>query len=140
MELKGKITIDGVESEFMLLDDGGWTQWGVNQFTAGGRVDLLDTLSQAYMEWQGENLCKTCKDHLLDDGEGYDGECGDCADRSDAAVRTVGARVIWTDPDGGQRKAGVVESADDDQETVYIAFDDGGYAEAPTDEVEVEED
>lgn len=83
MEIKGKVTIDGRESEFMLLEDGGWTQWGVDQPTAGERVDLLDKIAAAYMEWQDENLCSECKDHLLNDGEGYDGKCGNCADRAE---------------------------------------------------------
>lgn len=50
----------------------------------------------------------------------------------------AGSRVIWTDPDGGQRKPGKVESTDEDQDTLYLAFDDGGYAEVFTSEVEGE--
>lgn len=83
MEIKGTIEIGGRTSEFMLLEDGGWTQWGVDQIIAGQRVDLLERLSHAYMEWADENLCKTCKENLLNDGEGYDGECGDCADKTE---------------------------------------------------------
>lgn len=83
MELKGKITIDGRESEFMLLDEGSWSQWGADTSTLGGRTDLLDALAEAYQVWRQENLCTECGDHLLDDGEGFDGKCGNCADRAE---------------------------------------------------------
>lgn len=84
MELKGQITINGRTTEFMLLDDGGWQQWGdADQSTLGERVDLLDGIAAAYTEWADENLCSECKDHLLDDGEGFDGRCGNCADRAE---------------------------------------------------------
>lgn len=82
VEFSGKVILDGTTSHFMMLNDGDWTQWGVDQQAAGRRVDLLDKVAEAYREWQDENLCRTCKERLLDDGEGYNGECGDCADRN----------------------------------------------------------
>jgi hypothetical protein len=82
LEFKGTITLAGTTSHFMMLDDGGWTQWGVDQRAAGQRVDLLDNVASAYQEWQDENLCSVCKENMLDDGEGYDGMCGNCADKS----------------------------------------------------------
>lgn len=85
MKVSGKIEIDGRETEFLLTDEGSFTQWGpVDQTVLGERVDLLEALGEAYLGWREENLCRTCGDHLLDDGEGYDGECGDCADRNPA--------------------------------------------------------
>ena len=52
---------------------------------------------------------------------------------------SAGDRVIWTDPDGSQRKAGVIESIRDDElDEAYVAFDDGGYAEVYFQELEKE--
>lgn len=35
-----------------------------------------------HIEW-----CRTCEEATLDDGEGWDGECGNCADRTYARER-----------------------------------------------------
>lgn len=42
--------------------------------TAGSAECVFDGY---HIEW-----CRTCKEETLDDGEGYDGECGNCADRT----------------------------------------------------------
>lgn len=50
----------------------------------------------------------------------------------------AGMRAVWTDPDGGQRKAGVIQSVRDGGDELYMAFDDGGYADVFIDELEKE--
>lgn len=82
MEVGGKIRIGGVETEFTLTDEGSFMQWGGTTEQLGPRVDLLEKLGGAYLEWRQENVCTSCGENLLDDGEGYDGRCGDCADRA----------------------------------------------------------
>lgn len=42
--------------------------------TAGSEVCVFDGY---HIEW-----CRTCEAATLDDGEGWNGECGNCADRS----------------------------------------------------------
>lgn len=81
--VKGTIEIGDTTTEFMLGTDVGWNQWGASTEVLGQRVDLLEGLAGAWTEWVDENLCRTCKENLLDDGEGYDGECGDCADKTE---------------------------------------------------------
>lgn len=84
MKITGKIEIDGVETEFLLPVDGGstqYSQWGASTTVLGPRVELLEDLAVAAAEWAMDNLCSECKDALLDDGEGYDGRCGNCADK-----------------------------------------------------------
>jgi hypothetical protein len=83
MEVGGKITIDGKTTEFLLTDEGSYTQWGADVSTLGSRVDLLERLGEAYLEWAQENLCTSCQDALLDDGEGFNGRCGNCADKAE---------------------------------------------------------
>lgn len=83
----GQVNIGGEVTEFMLplLNDSvTYSQWGAPTFVLGPRVDLLEKMADGAREWAEENLCRTCKARLLDDGEGYDGECGDCADRNPA--------------------------------------------------------
>lgn len=82
--ITGTIEIGDSTTGFMvpLGGDSGWSNWGAANEVLATRVDLLDTLESAASEWASENLCRTCKENLLDDGEGYDGECGDCADRN----------------------------------------------------------
>lgn len=82
MRISGKITIDGKDSEFSIGVDGGYQQWGADRQLLGERVDLMQGMAEALMEWQEGNLCRTCQDATLNDGEGYDGECGNCADAS----------------------------------------------------------
>jgi hypothetical protein len=82
VEVKGTITLNEVTTEFLLTDEGSFMQWGGTRDQLGPRVDLLEALGLAYLEWRQENLCTTCEERLLDDGEGYNGECGDCADRN----------------------------------------------------------
>lgn len=38
-------------------------------------------------------------------------------------------KVIWIDPDGGDRKRGTIPDFDPDNEIHYVHLDDGGYAE-----------
>jgi hypothetical protein len=82
--IKGTIDIGDTSTQFMvpLGGDTGWMNWGASREVLGTRVDLLDNIESAATEWAEENLCRTCRENLLDDGEGYDGECGDCADRN----------------------------------------------------------
>jgi hypothetical protein len=82
MDLTGKIKLGGVETEFLLTDDGSFMQWGGTREQLGPRVDLLEALGSAYLEWRQESLCRVCEEATLDDGEGQDGMCGNCADRS----------------------------------------------------------
>lgn len=85
-EISGKITIDGIESKFSLdLALGSYQQWGAILSVMGDRVDLLEGLAEAFADWARDEVCKTCRDKMLNDGEGYDGECGDCADKTEAA-------------------------------------------------------
>lgn len=49
----------------------------------------------------------------------------------------AGARVIWTDPDGGHRKAGTVLNQTDD-DTYFVVFEDGSEAGAYGHELEWE--
>ncbi|UOK18408.1 hypothetical protein SEA_BRUHMOMENT_92 [Arthrobacter phage BruhMoment] len=82
--IKGTIEIGGVTSEFMILlanDSVQYSQWGASNTALWPRVDLIQGMHAAATDWADENLCRTCKERLLDDGEGYDGECGDCADK-----------------------------------------------------------
>ncbi|QOP66212.1 hypothetical protein SEA_DANIELLEIGNACE_72 [Arthrobacter phage DanielleIgnace] len=83
MEVSGKIEIDGKTTEFMLTEEGSYTQWGADTPILGERVDLLEKLGEAYRDWCEENLCSECGDKTLDDGEGYDGKCGNCADKAE---------------------------------------------------------
>lgn len=83
MKLQGKIEINGRSSEFLLTEEGSYIQWGADTPVLGERVALLESLGDAYRDWVYENLCIDCHDHALDDGEGADGRCGDCADRHD---------------------------------------------------------
>lgn len=83
--IQGTIDIDGRLSEFLipLLNDSvSYSQWGAGNPTLWERTDLVEALADGARDWAEENLCKTCKESMLDDGAGYDGECGDCADRS----------------------------------------------------------
>lgn len=80
--ISGKIELNGRTTEFT-LNDQGYQQWGADTSTLGERVDLLDMLEAAVAEWACDNLCGTCRERTLDDGEGYDGKCGDCADKSE---------------------------------------------------------
>lgn len=87
MRITGKIEIGGVESEFELYPSGypgKYRQEGADIAILGGRVELLAGMADAAISWAEEHLCRTCNDCLIDDGEGFDGECGDCADRSEA--------------------------------------------------------
>jgi len=45
-------------------------------------------------------------------------------------------RVIWIDPDGGDRKRGTIPDFDQDNEIHYVHLDDGGYAEVFEHELE----
>ncbi|AMM44238.1 hypothetical protein BJD78_gp68 [Arthrobacter phage KellEzio] len=83
MDIGGKIKIDGRETEFLLTDEGSYIQWGADTSTLGERTDLLEKLGEAYVEWAQDNLCSECKDRTLDDGEGFNGRCGNCADRAE---------------------------------------------------------
>lgn len=79
----GRVMVAGVSSGFMLpmLNDSvQYSQWGASNYDLGPRADLMDGMATAVAEWAQENLCRTCKEALLDDGEGFDGECGNCAD------------------------------------------------------------
>lgn len=90
--IKGTIQIGDDTSEFMLplLNDSvQYSQWGADNYVLGPRVDLLETLANAAQEWAEEHLCRTCKENLLDDNEGYDGECGNCADKTESERGTI---------------------------------------------------
>lgn len=85
--IQGVIEIGADKSEFLLplhREDVRYSQWGAYNPVLWPRVDLLEKLAAAAAEWADENLCRTCKENLLDDGEGFDGECGDCADKTEA--------------------------------------------------------
>lgn len=82
MDVSGKIELGGVTSEFTLIH-GSYEQWGASRQDLGRRVELLEALGDAYASWAAENLCSECQDALLDDGEGWNGLCGDCADKAD---------------------------------------------------------
>lgn len=89
MIITGKIDVNGRITEFMIPvsdPDAGYAQWGGCPSTLGERVDLLEELVEAARTWAEDNLCRECRDRTLDDGEGSDGMCGDCADRADAEV------------------------------------------------------
>lgn len=84
MEIQGKLTIDGRTTEFILpVGDYSikYSQWGADTLVLGSRVDLLEAMADAVAEWAQDNLCSECHDATLDDGEGWDGKCGNCADR-----------------------------------------------------------
>lgn len=83
MIVNGKIALNGVETEFQLQPDGTWNNWGGDTRTLGERRDLVDALASAFQDWAIENLCITCGEALLDDGEGFDGNCGNCADKAE---------------------------------------------------------
>lgn len=98
--IKGTIEIGDATSEFMLpiLNDSvSYQQWGADNYVLGPRVDLLDRLADGVQLWAEENLCRTCKENLLDDGEGYDGECGDCADKTESKRGTIYAYIDTVD-------------------------------------------
>lgn len=83
--IQGTIEIGQRSSEFLIpldRDDVGFSQWGADNTVLWARVDLLDEMSKTAKEWAIDNLCRTCHENMLNDGEGYDGECGDCADRN----------------------------------------------------------
>lgn len=83
--IQGTIEIGDATSEFLIPlanDSVGFSQWGAPNEVLWSRVALLDELSGPAREWASDNICKTCHERTLDDGEGYDGECGDCADRN----------------------------------------------------------
>ena len=83
---QGTIDIGGVTSQFLLPlvnDSVRYSQWGASNTVLGDRVDLLDAMAGAAREWALDNLlCHICRENTVDDGEGYDGMCGDCADKS----------------------------------------------------------
>ena len=84
--VQGVIEIGGRKSEFLLplgRPDVKYSQWGADNTVLWPRADLLEVMADAAAEWVSENLCRTCGENLLDDGEGYDGECGDCADKTE---------------------------------------------------------
>lgn len=84
--IQGTIEIGDRKSEFLLPlanDSVKYSQWGADNTVLWPRADLLEVMADAAAEWVSENLCRTCHENLLDDGEGYDGECGDCADKTD---------------------------------------------------------
>lgn len=88
MQITGKVLIDGRETEFSISADGGYRQWGGSSPAAfGERVELMDRLGAAVREWASDDLCIECMDRLLDNGEGYDGRCGVCADRDQSKNR-----------------------------------------------------
>lgn len=85
--IMGKVIIGDTTTEFMLpmLNESvTFSQWGANGYVLGSRVDLMEALAEAAGEWAQDMLCRTCKENLTDDGEGYNGECGDCADRNES--------------------------------------------------------
>ena len=81
--ITGKIEIGDTTTEFMLTMDAGWSQWGATTPVLGERVDLMDSLGSAWTEWASENICTECQDAIINDGEGYDGKCGNCADKEE---------------------------------------------------------
>ena len=81
----GKVIIGDTTTEFMLplLNESvTFSQWGAPTYVLGPRADLLERMAEGAGEWAQDMLCRTCKENLTDDGEGYNGECGDCADRN----------------------------------------------------------
>lgn len=114
MELKGIIEIDGRKSEFNLdAALGSYFQWGADTSVLGERVDLLTRLSDAFNEWAQDNLCSECQDKTLDDGEGYDGLCGNCADRAEKDVCTQCDEPLHEK----DRELGLCPGCQDDEET-----------------------
>ncbi|MFT4471861.1 hypothetical protein ACMX2H_18320 [Arthrobacter sulfonylureivorans] len=86
MKITGTISIDNRATAFTLDHEGAYQQFGGDRSAYGERVDLLSAMGEAVEEWASDNLCRECHDHTLDDGEGYDGRCGDCADRHESIV------------------------------------------------------
>ncbi|MCL4414797.1 MAG: hypothetical protein M1522_08655 [Actinobacteria bacterium] len=80
-----------------------------NIFTATGPVDAVRQMAEwlrdncdfagyrvtdeAGGSWfiDPENICRTCGNATTDDGEGWDGECGNCADRAVIAAMRKGS-------------------------------------------------
>lgn len=104
-EVKGVITTsDGVTREFSLTGDGTdvvWNQWGASTEALGNSVGLLAGIAEAAREHfvpkctrcgdpadsPDATLCDFCEEEScthcgesLDDGQGFDGYCGTCAD------------------------------------------------------------
>lgn len=46
-----------------------------------GSAEFLN--SSAWDHFQSEEVCRDCGDAYDDDGEGYDGRCGSCADKAE---------------------------------------------------------
>lgn len=85
--IKGTIEIGEDTSEFLipLINDSmKYQQWGADNSVLGDRVELLEAVADAAQEYAQDNICRTCEAAFLDDGEGYDGECGNCADKTAA--------------------------------------------------------
>lgn len=89
-EIKGLITTaDGQVREFSLTEDGAWQQWGNTLEALGNTSAALQVMANALMEDDRlasladpeEEKCRECE-APLDDGEGWDGLCGSCADRA----------------------------------------------------------
>jgi hypothetical protein len=88
MEINATILIGGEERKLTLrFDSEGqptYRQYGAHVSQLESTQGLAELLADALGEWATDELCRTCHDALLDDGEGYDGECGDCADKTEA--------------------------------------------------------
>lgn len=90
-EIKGLITTaDGQVREFSLTEDGAWQQWGNTTEALGTTGPALQAIADKLLEEdhiarsdnpQEEEKCRECE-APLDDGEGWDGFCGSCADRA----------------------------------------------------------
>lgn len=94
-EIVGLITTsDGQQRQFRIDEEGARTQWGNTTEALGTTVDLLDYLVKSLVdaEYLGTpaaeedtleylDRCSNCGGPD-DDGEGYDGYCGNCADRA----------------------------------------------------------
>lgn len=91
-EVKGTITLaDGTTSEFSIGTDAGWQQWGATTERLGQTVDAIEVMARALAEDNhlvsdaDPEPCRTCG-QANDDNEGWDGECGTCADRRESAM------------------------------------------------------
>ena len=52
--MEGKITLNGKTTTFSVNEEGMWQNWGADKETLGTRVDLLDKIKDAFIEFMQE--------------------------------------------------------------------------------------
>lgn len=114
--ISGKITIDGVETEFEFdASNGSWSQWGGTTEELGARVEYLDAMEQGLSE--------------------HSDYYGQPEDEEDAPKFKAGDRVIWTDED--EEHYGVILTDRDENDAYQVAFDDFPGKDTPAYEEEL---